>query len=128
MHRVFAYGTLKRGFRNFETAMKGYPCLGRFRTVEAYPLVVGGPRFLPYLIAEPGAGHRVFGEVFEVDERGLRNLDRFEGTHLDKGYRRIAIAIEAADRPFDAWAYVTERHVIDGIHAGPLEEYRIALP
>ena len=56
MHRVFVYGTLKRGFPNHDAWMKDYPCIGRFRTCVAFPLVVGGKWFSPYLIAEPGVG------------------------------------------------------------------------
>jgi len=125
MHRVFVYGTLKRGFPNHDGAIADLPCLGRFRTAQAFPLVVGGDWFSPYLIDEPGEGHRVFGEVFEVDDEGLEALDRMEGTHLPVGYRRISIAIEDKHgaATFDAWTYVKDRETIRGIHSDPMEEY-----
>lgn len=127
MHRVFVYGTLKRGFPNDITGMNDFPCIGRFRTVDAFPLVVGGKWFSPYLIAEPGEGHRVFGEVFEVDDHGLEKLDRMEGTQVPNGYRRIRVAIEGEDgnAPFDAWTYVKDRASIEGVHSGPLVEYAL---
>ena len=96
MHRVFVYGTLKRDFPNHGAWMKEYPCLGRFRTCVAFPLVVGGKWFSPCLIAEPGVGVPVFGEVFELDDRGLDVLDAIEGTDVPNGYRRIGIAVEDA--------------------------------
>ena len=125
MHRVFVYGTLKRGFPNHDAGMKDVRCLGRFRTVEPFPLVVGGTWFSPYLIDEPGKGMRVFGEIFEIDDDGLAKLDCMEGTHLSNGYSRISIGIEGANGsfPFDAWTYVKRRDAIEGIHSEPLDEY-----
>ncbi len=127
MHRVFVYGTLKRGFPNHDAWMKDYLCIGRFRTCDAFPLVVGGTWFSPYLIAEPGVGVPVFGEVFELDDRGLEVLDAIEGTDVANGYRRIGIAVEDADggAPFDAWTYVKDRAAIEGIHSGPMAEYAL---
>ncbi len=105
--------------------MKDYPCIGRFRTCVAFPLVVGGTWFSPYLIAEPGVGVPVFGEVFELDDRALEVLDGIEGTDVPDGYRRIGIAVEdtGGGAPFDAWTYVKDRAAIEGIHSGPMEEY-----
>ena len=125
MHRIFVYGTLKRGFPNHVGAMTDLFCLGRFRTVEAFPLVVGGEWFSPYLIDEPGEGHRVFGEVFEANDEAFDALDRIEGTHLPGGYRRISIVIEDVDggAPFQAWTYVKDRKTIRGIRTNPMEEY-----
>ena len=132
MHRVFVYGTLKRDFPNHDAWMKDHPCLGRFSTCVAFPLVVGGTWFSPYLIAEPGVGVPVFGEVFELDDRGLDVLDAIEGTDVPNGYRRIGIAVEDAGSggggggaPFDAWTYVKDRAAIEGIHSGPMAEYTL---
>ena len=126
MNRVFVYGTLKRGFPN-EAAMKDFLYIGRCRTIDAYPLVIGGRWHSPYLIAERGVGHRIYGEVFEVDNEGLEMLDRMEGAHLSNGYRRITVMIEepGGGVPVAAWAYVKDRDSIDGIHSDPLEEYEV---
>ena len=82
------------------------------------------------LIAEPGVGVPVFGEVFELDDRGLEVLDVIEGTDVPNGYRRISIAVEDAGSggggggaPFDAWTYVKDRAAIEGIHSEPMAEY-----
>ena len=125
MHRVFVYGTLKRGFPNHHAGLKDVRCRGRFRTVERLPLVVGGTWFSPYLIDEPGKGKRVFGEIFVLDDDRLAKLDRLEGTHLSDGYSRISVGIEGANQgsPFDAWTYVKRRDAIEGIHCEPLDEY-----
>ncbi len=132
MHRVFVYGTLKRDFPNHDTWMKDFHCIGRFRTCVAFPLVIGGTWFSPSLIAEPGVGVPVFGEVFELDDRGLEVLDAIEGTDVPNGYRRIGIAVEDAGggsggggAPVDAWTYVKDRAAIEGIHSGPMAEYTL---
>ncbi len=127
MHRVFVYGALKRGFPNDISEANGFHWVGLCRTIEAFPLVVGGKWFSPYLIAEPGEGHRVLGEAFEVDDQGLMDLDRMEGTQVANGYRRICIAIESEDKntAFDAWTYVKHRQAIEGICSEPMIEYEL---
>ena len=61
MARVFVYGTLKQGFRNFHVN-RGTRLPGAFVTVEAFPLYVIGPFALPWLVHEPGRGERIKGQ------------------------------------------------------------------
>ena len=126
MNRVFVFGTLKRGFPNYEAGMRGQRFMGRFLTCEAYPLVVAGKWFSPVMIFEAGVGDRVFGEVFEVDDRTLAKLDILESTHLATGYKRLEIAVEAVETGtvFDAWVYMKDRNNLDVIHSGTFDEYQ----
>ncbi len=126
-HLVFVYGTLKRGFPNDIADIGDFPRRGRYRTVDAFPLVVGGEWRSPYLIPEPGRGHRVYGEVYEVDDAALEELDRFEGTHLPDGYYRGRLLVMAGEGgpPQDAWTYFKHRRAIKGICSGPMAEYEI---
>ena len=125
MHKVFVYGTLKKGFPNHQTGMAGAVYVGRVRTIVAFPLVVGGRWFSPSLIDEPGVGRRVFGELYEVSDQKLKLLDLMEGTQHPQGYRRITVRLEniRCGDECDAWTYVKERKVIDVIHSDPLDEY-----
>jgi gamma-glutamylaminecyclotransferase len=127
MHRVFVYGTLKRGFPNHEAGMKGQRFLARARTCDAIPLVVTGRWYSPTLISETGIGQRVFGETFDVSDHALAGLDGIEGTHLPLGYDRIRITVESVDDGvvFDAWTYIKDRARIDVIHSGMLDEYHL---
>ncbi len=127
MHFVFVYGTLKRGFPYHETGMKHARFVGRCRTREAYPLVVGGRWFSPILLAEPGVGRRVIGEVYEVDDAKRAELDALEGTHLPTGYQRAAVTVEPVDggAAFEAWSYFKDRANVDVIHVDMLEEYAL---
>ncbi len=97
MDFVFVYGTLKRGFPYHDTGSKSIRFVGRCRTREAYPLVVGGRRFSPILLAEPGVGRRVIGKVYQVDDAKLAELDALEGTRLPTGYQRADVDVIHAD-------------------------------
>ena len=125
MHDVFVYGTLKRGFPNYSIGMPGARFVGRYRSVETLPLVVGGAWYTPYLIDEPGTGHRVFGEIFNVTSAHLSRLDSFESTHLPNGYKRreIQVTTESGGDIRSAWAYLKDRASIEGIHCDPMPEY-----
>ena len=43
---------------------------------------------IPYLIDKPGSGNKIHGEVYEVDENMLRNLDILED-HPNYYQRRL---------------------------------------
>ncbi len=127
MHALFIYGTLKRGFANFDPYMNDAHYIGPAQTKLRFPLVIGGKWFSPCLIDEPGEGHQVLGECFNVSNRVLDSLDLLEATHLQNGYRRIKIEVyqKGSDSPQKVSAYVKDRIWIEGIHSQPLEKYRI---
>ena len=127
MHRLFIYGTLKRGFPNFTPFMDNAHYVEDARTMQAFPLVIGGKWFSPCLIDEPGSGHRVIGELFDVNDVDLEKLDQLEAIDLSNGYRRINIAVckSKEDTTQEVWTYVKPRAVIEGIHGDPFEEYKL---
>jgi gamma-glutamylaminecyclotransferase len=126
MHRVFVYGTLKQGFRNHHV-ISGRRLAGEFITVEAFPLYVIGEFGLPWLVHQPGSGHRVAGQVFEVDDDDLAAMDALERVSDPGWYTRLALrVVEAAgSEPFDALAYFGDaaRLTDRTIHAGPIDRY-----
>ena len=127
MHQVFVYGTLKRGYPNAHIGMPRATFLGTYRTVERYPLIIGGRWFSPNLLNEPGDGFQVTGEAYKVDDAVLAELDDLESVHLPTGYRRVQVTIEPLDDASpplgDVWTYLRERHHVEGIHDGPMETY-----
>lgn len=126
MHKVFVFGTLKRGFANHAEVLRDIACLGDYRTVERYPLVVAGRWFSPVMLPEPGIGHRVSGELYAVDDDKLAELDHVESTHLPDGYRRRAVAVEclATGAVETAQVYMKPRHLVTAIHSDHLADYQ----
>jgi gamma-glutamylaminecyclotransferase len=131
MNQLFVFGTLKRGFPNYELGMNGLRFVGCCRTCEVYPLVVAGEWFSPVLIFEAGLGSRVSGELFEVDDAALERLDFFEHVHLPMGHNRLKIAVEMVtsasgggmEGVLDAWAYMKNRSQLQVIHSELTDEY-----
>lgn len=97
--KVFVYGTLKNGQPNHHwltTPSNGYAkflCLGR--TIEKLPLVIGTRYNIPFLLNRINFGHRISGEIYEVDEQSFANLDILED--YPKWYGRDIMEIETND-------------------------------
>ncbi len=126
MHRVFVFGSLKQGFCNFHVN-RGQRVGGDFVTVERYPLYILGDENLPWLVPAAGDGHHVVGQVFEVDDATLANMDRLERIDEPLWYHRVAITVQPRDggAASTAWVYFGnhERLQLETVHAGPVPEY-----
>ena len=123
-HTVFVYGTLKRGFPN-HALMEGASFLGVGRTMTAYPMVLHGAGFSVVMLPEPGAGHRILGELWRMDDARLVALDQLEATHLPTGYVRDTIDVETdGGTTTTAWVYFKARDRIDAIHNAPHADYQ----
>ena len=122
-HTIFIYGTLKRGFAN-HAHLQGATFVGEARTVERYPMIIQGRFFSPVMIPEPGVGHRIVGELWEVDDALLAALDRLESVHLPTGYFRETIEVELAGATTAAGVYFKPRARIEIVHTEPLADYQ----
>jgi gamma-glutamylaminecyclotransferase len=126
VHRVFVYGTLKQGFRNFHIN-RGTRIGGDFVTVQAYPLYVLGPFGLPWLVHEPRRGQPVRGQLFEVDDAGLAQMDWLERVNDADWYTRRPLEVQPVNggAPLAAVAYFgsAARLASETVHHGPLAEY-----
>ncbi len=128
MHHIFVYGTLKEGFANFGiNAGRRVP--GVFLTAQRYPLFIIGQYFLPWLLNQPGSGEHVLGQVFEVDEEVLQDMDALEQINDEGWYSRVKIQVQEVGAPnlvhLQAFVYfgASERSSTEHIHAGPLVEF-----
>lgn len=98
---VAVYGTLKKGYSNYNRLLTSSKHIGSGVTKDKYPLVITG---LPYLIEERGVGHNVEVDVFKVSDAVLNNLDVLEGH--PNWYRRKQIPIKMKDgRVLTCWIY-----------------------
>ena len=97
-HRLFVYGTLKKGFPNHENYMESAKRLGKYQTIEKYPLVLCGARYVPCMIYSPGDGRHVAGELYAVDDECLNRIDALERVQDSDGYRRTVIRVSSSGR------------------------------
>lgn len=80
MHRVFVYGTLRKGFGNHGLlAAAKFIC--NAVSLSKFKMIASG---IPYVSKEPVSN--IIGEVYEVTDDELSSLDRLEG-HPNWYYR-----------------------------------------
>jgi gamma-glutamylaminecyclotransferase len=122
---LFVFGTLKKGLPLHDKGLGDATFLGRYRTVDPYPLVIAGPWYAPILLDEPGTGLQVEGELYDVPPEGFDLLDAFESIGLP-GNLRIAIRVVPLEggRACVALAYAKERALASPLHSGYLSNYQ----
>jgi gamma-glutamylaminecyclotransferase len=122
--QVFVFGTLKRGFPLHARGLSGATFLGVHRTRERFPMLIAGPWFAPMMFNEPGVGFQVVGELYEVEDRAMANLDQLES--LGKpGNLRVVIEVEPVEggAPCSASVYMKARALAALPHSGYLAVY-----
>lgn len=97
MHKVFVYGSLKRGYGN-NILLKDQQYLGEVSTVEGFDLI--SLRAFPAMLKTEGP-RQVHGELYEVDDKCLQQLDILEG-HPNL-YIRQRISLDNGQQ---VWAYL----------------------
>ena len=127
-NRVFVFGTLKQGFPNAHVN-RGRRVPGEFVTDACYPLYLVGERAVPWMLDLPGQGHRVAGELYEVDDDALARMDRLERVGEPDGYHRALIGVRPREHPraavLSVHAYLKSPERFDParVRHGPLAEY-----
>tara|TARA_R100000805_G_C3609153_1_gene109659 strand:+ start:44 stop:1249 length:1206 start_codon:yes stop_codon:yes gene_type:complete len=98
---IGVYGTLKKGYSNYNWYLTSSRYVGAGKTADRYPLVISG---LPYLINEKGVGFNVDIDVFKVSDSVFKDIDSLE-SHPN-WYRREKIPIKMEDGSIVmAWVY-----------------------
>jgi len=103
VNRVFVYGTLKRGQRNFHF-MRGARFLGTHITERVFSMY----DFENYPAVCRDGVHTISGEVYGVDDRLFRALDDLEW------YPRFYQRIEIPTAWGNAWMYIVESDLCHG--------------
>lgn len=125
VQKIFAFGTLKKGFPLHDQGLSDARFLGIYRTRKRYPLLIAGPWFAPMMFNEPGVGRQIIGELYEVSDKAIENLDRLESVG-EPGNFRAAIEVEPIEGGGSsclALAYMKTRELADPIHSDHLHEY-----
>lgn len=129
---VFVYGTLKRGQPNhhwLSTTENGWQrFVGEAVTEKKFPLVIASRYNIPYLIDKPGSGNNIHGEVYEVDEKMLKNLDILED-HPNYYQRRpekvfLSTSDDAEDAECECWIYILKKYKEEMLSLPMLSLYR----
>ena len=121
---VFVYGTLKRGFPNYDETLLGTCFQEPVCTRERYPLVIANRYYSPVMIDEPGSGFSVSGELYCVTQTILTRLDELESVGQQGGYHRQLIDVIKRDgATLQASAYFKYRENLEKIQEGPMAEY-----
>jgi gamma-glutamylaminecyclotransferase len=106
---VAVYGTLKKGYRNYNNYLRSARFLGSGETQSKYPLIISG---LPFLLSSEGVGHNVEVDVFKVNDATFDALDRLEGH--PKWYQRREVPIKMDDgRVLTCWIYFNDSQPLD---------------
>lgn len=111
---VAVYGTLKKGYSNYNRFLTSSKHLGAGNTENKYPMIISG---LPYLIEMKGIGYNVEVDVFKVSDSVLASLDALEGH--PNWYRRKQIPIKMKDgRVLTCWIYfnIAEKYRGQEVH------------
>lgn len=89
-HRVFVYGTLKRGIHNHHL-LQTADYIGEAYTLDTFKMYHVG---FPVIREAAEGGKAVYGEVYDVDDDTLKKLDRLEneGVMYDRKQINIIIA------------------------------------
>jgi len=95
-HLVFTYGTLKTGQPNHrvitEKGNGGSILAATGFTQMQHPLIIGTKHNIPCMLDVPGLGHKIFGEIYLVNDRMLHELDEFE--EVPMVYERVRTNVE----------------------------------
>mmetsp|Transcript_31354 Transcript_31354/g.47401 ORF Transcript_31354/g.47401 Transcript_31354/m.47401 type:complete len:159 (-) Transcript_31354:800-1276(-) len=96
MTKLFVYGTLRKGFSNYQRVMQDcvHHYLGIARTLEPIRLFCDS-YYIPYAVCGKG-GVPIVGELFSVDEELLEKLDELEGVASGR-YSRVQVRVVASD-------------------------------
>lgn len=98
-HILFVYGTLKRSFHNHYLLEKA-EYLGTGYTRSKYAMYKSG---IPFVIKTEQVSN-IHGELYQIDENTLKQLDRLEG-HPDWYCREKVEIVSASGQTIIGWLY-----------------------
>jgi gamma-glutamylaminecyclotransferase len=105
-HRVFVYGTLRRGFSN-HALLATSRFAGEAATLRTYWMITTGP--FPVLLDDVPADFGVVplavaGEIYHVDDATMAQLDRLEREGI--AYDRKVTEVFEAGHKVEAYIYI----------------------
>lgn len=99
-HRVFVYGTLKKGFPNHKPYIQDNG--GKFICNSVMPGLMFHQGGFPAVLIDKEVTSKVHGEVWEVDNKSLREMDVLEGVP----YHYTREEVDLGGNIGKVWVYV----------------------
>ncbi|KAK3916029.1 Troponin C-akin-1 protein [Frankliniella fusca] len=125
---VFVYGTLKKGEPNqhwLTNESHGFAkYLGNATTSEKYPLVIASRYNIPFLLDKQGTGQFVTGEIYEVDDKMLQNLDVLEDYPSWYVRERRMFKFSHDQSNVEAWVYLLQTYKESLLELPFLQDYK----
>mgnify|MGYP003133215838 FL=1 len=104
---IAVYGTLKKGYSNYNRYLTKSKYIGGGNTTDKYPLIIEG---LPYMINQKGKGHNVNVDVFKISNPTLERVDMLEGH--PKWYKRIQVPVTLkSGKILKCWIYFNPKKI-----------------
>jgi gamma-glutamylcyclotransferase (GGCT)/AIG2-like uncharacterized protein YtfP len=113
---VFVYGTLKFGFHNHSSWMRGTEYIDSVTTVEKWAMIGKNSSF-PYLLCEHLRGHHIKGELYSATADQIAHLDILEGVPSHYIKKEIEVLLSDGKTKVKAITYVKAK-----IHASDLTD------
>jgi len=125
MVRIFAVGTLKKGFPLHGKGLSMATYLGEGRTHERFPMIIAGQWYAPMVLNQRGCGLHLSGELYQVNAATLAVLDELESVGKP-GNDRLVVQIDRlmAGQSVDAWMFVKDPMLAHPVHSDCLAEYQ----
>jgi gamma-glutamylaminecyclotransferase len=106
---VFVYGSLRKGLQNHSKLVDA-TYKGVYQTVDPYTMIGLKSKAYPYVIAKPihesVEAVPITGEVYEVSDTLLAELDRLEGHPTQ--YKRTLVEVRSTSKTLLAYMYILE--------------------
>ena len=103
---IFVYGSLKKN-RKLHFYLKNAKFLGKAITCDKYPMIISKSGWYPYLIHKKGIGYKIKGEVYKIDPKTLKILDRVEEAPFYYFRKKIPICLNR--KTIKAWVYFVKK-------------------
>lgn len=121
-HKVFVYGTLRKGFHN-NYLLSTSKMIGNAETIDKYTLVAAG---IPFVNSTKETS-TIKGEVYEVSDNVLATLDRLEGYNENSNnnwYERKLINVSIDGNLDEAFIYFNDNESGVLIESGDYKDYK----
>ena len=100
--KIFVYGSLKKN-KKLHHFLSSSVFVSNASTCYKYPMILSKNGWYPYLLSVKNKGYYVKGEVYEIDYKTLKKLDRLE--EVPHYYKRKKICVKINNKKLLVWCY-----------------------